>query len=81
MNSMPSKADLKGGKSSTGLQAEGSRTGAHLHHDKTRRRKSIASHMVHPIAGETMKERQVMSVSLFSVFFIELLTDYGCAKL
>jgi hypothetical protein len=58
-NNMPSKVDLKGGKSITGLSADGSRTGAHVHHDKNRRRKSIASHMVHPIAGETMKERQV----------------------
>lgn len=32
-------------------------------HDKNRRRKSVASHMAHPITGETMKERQVFTPS------------------
>ncbi|KAK3736698.1 hypothetical protein QZH41_011488 [Actinostola sp. cb2023] len=40
-------------KSSTGLS-----DGHGQFHDKSRRRKSVASHMAHPIAGETMKERQ-----------------------
>ena len=42
-------------KSSTGLS-----DGHGQFHDKSRRRKSVASHMAHPIAGETMKERQVI---------------------
>lgn len=38
--------------------------GAHGHfHDKNRRRKSVASHMAHPLTGETVKERQVFKLN------------------